>query len=34
MALVQQILSSGLQAPAGAAKLMAVLNKHSPRETH
>jgi lipid-binding SYLF domain-containing protein len=30
----KQILSSGLKPPAGAAKLIAELNKYSPRETH
>jgi lipid-binding SYLF domain-containing protein len=30
----KQILNSGLPAPAGAAKLIAALNKYSPRETH
>jgi SH3 domain-containing YSC84-like protein 1 len=30
----KQILSSGLQPPAGAAKLIALLNKYSPREIH
>jgi lipid-binding SYLF domain-containing protein len=30
----KQILSSGLKPPAGAAKLIAALNKYSPRETH
>jgi lipid-binding SYLF domain-containing protein len=30
----KQILESGAKTPAGAAKLMAVLNKYSPRETH
>ena len=29
----KQILKSGLQTPAGAAKLIAALNKYSPRET-
>ena len=30
----KQILTSGLPAPAGAAKMIAELNKYSPRETH
>ena len=30
----KQILSSGLKPPAGADKLIAALNKYSPRETH
>jgi lipid-binding SYLF domain-containing protein len=30
----RQILNSGLKPPAGAAKLIASLNKYSPRETH
>jgi lipid-binding SYLF domain-containing protein len=30
----KQILSSGLKPPAGAGKLIAALNKYSPRETH
>lgn len=30
----KQILNSGLQPPAAAAKLIASLNKYSPRETH
>jgi lipid-binding SYLF domain-containing protein len=30
----KQILASGLAAPAGAAKLIAALNKYSARETH
>ncbi len=30
----KQILTSGAKPPAGAAKLLAVLNKYSPRETH
>ena len=29
----KQVLKSGLAAPAGAAKLLAALNKYSPRET-
>ena len=30
----KQILTSGAKPPAAAAKLLAVLNKYSPRETH
>src|ERR1700683_2795296 len=30
----KEILSSGLKPPAGAGKLIAALNKYSPRETH
>jgi lipid-binding SYLF domain-containing protein len=30
----KQILNSGLKPPAAAVKLIAVLNKYSPRETH
>jgi lipid-binding SYLF domain-containing protein len=30
----KQILNSALKPPASAAKLIAVLNKYSPRETH
>ena len=30
----KQILTSGAQPPAGASKLIAELNKYSPRETH
>ena len=30
----KQILNSGLKPPAGAAQLIASLNKYSPRETH
>jgi lipid-binding SYLF domain-containing protein len=29
-----QILISGLKPPAGTARLIAELNKYSPRETH
>ena len=30
----KQILSSGATPPAGASKLLEVLNKYSPRQTH
>ncbi len=30
----KQILTSGAKPPAAAAKLLAELNKYSPRETH